>query len=87
MGYYARVLKPKHKPQYWKLQFVSHKKVHASNSKAKKPKKEWDIPKSRWYSLGFQSKMTIDQARTRALQLNAKLHTKRHECPRAVRTA
>ncbi|MBI5139815.1 hypothetical protein HZA26_04410 [Candidatus Nomurabacteria bacterium] len=84
MGYYARVLKPKHKPQYWKLQFVSHKKVHASNSKAKKPKKEWDISKSRWYSLGFQSKMTIDQARTRALLLNAKLHTKRHEERRLV---
>ena len=79
MGYYVRVLKPKFKPMHWKLQFASHKKKHAQESKAKKPKKEWDIPKSRWFSLGFQSKMTIEQARARAQQLNAKLHMKRHE--------
>ncbi len=79
MGYYVPLLKPKHKPLYWKLQFVSHKKKHATNSKASKPKKEWDIPKSRWHSLGFQPQMTIEQARARAKQLNAKLHIKRHE--------
>ena len=70
MGYYVRVLKPKYKPQHWKLQFASHKKAHVINSKAKKPKKEWDIPKSHWYSLGFQPTMTIDQARARAGRLN-----------------
>lgn len=67
MGYYVRLLKPKFSPAHWKLQFVSHKKMHAKDSKAKKPKKEWDIPKSRWFSLGFQSKMTTDQASARAL--------------------
>lgn len=79
MGYYVRVLRPQYKPPHWKLQFASHKKKHAVNSKAAKPKKEWDVPKSRWYSLGFQPKMTIGQARARAQQLNAKLHIKRHE--------
>lgn len=79
MGYYVRVLKPKFKSPHWKLQFASHKKEHAADSKAKKPKKEWDIPKQRWYSLGFQTSMTIEQARARAKQLNAKLHMKRHE--------
>lgn len=79
MGYYVRVLRSQHRPPKWKLQFASHKKEHAVNSKSKKPKKEWDIPKQRWFSLGFQPNMTIEHARARAQQLNAKLHIKRHE--------
>lgn len=79
MGYYVRVFKPKSKPVHWKLQFVSHKKKHTIESKAKKPKKEWDVPKARWYSLGFQVSMTVEQAKARAKQLNAKLHLKRRE--------
>ena len=79
MGYYVRVFNPKNKPLHWKLQFVSHKKIHAIHSAAKKPKKEWDVPKTRWFSLGFQPSMTTDQAKARAKQLNAKLHLKRRE--------
>jgi len=79
MGYYVRVIKSKYKARYWKLQFVSHKKKFTTNSDAVKPKKEWDVPKSRWFSLGFQSEMTVEQARARALQLNSKLHAKRIE--------
>ena len=84
MGYYIRVLKPKSKPPHWKLQVASHKKAHAINSKAVKPKKEWDIPKSRWFSLGFQPHMTIDQARARARQLNVRIHLKQNEERRQV---
>lgn len=79
MGYYVRAIKPKQAPEKWKLQFNSHKRKHVGNSTAKKPKKEWDIPKARWHSLGFQSSMSLDQARARAKQLNAKIHSKRIE--------
>lgn len=79
MGYYVRVFKPKSKPEHWKLQFASHKKEHTKNSSAIKPKKEWDIPKSRWYSLEFQPHMTVEQARARAKQLNSRLHLKQVE--------
>lgn len=82
MGYYVRVLKPKSRPEYWKLQFTSHKMEHTKSSTAKKPKKEWDIPKSRWHSLGFQQSMTIEQAKARAKQLNAIAHLKRVEAQR-----
>jgi hypothetical protein len=79
MGYYVRELKGKGGPPLWKLQFLSYKKEHNRNSTAKKPRKEWDIPKARWMALGFQELMTIDQARSRARQINAQLETKRQE--------
>lgn len=63
----------------WKVQFVSYKKSDYENSKAKKPKREWDISKSRWSSLGFHAQMSILEARARAKQLNAQLHLRRQE--------
>ncbi len=79
MGYYVRILRPLLKPAHRKLQFASDKLKRAITSTAKKPKKEWDISKARWYALGFQPKMTVEQARARAQQLNARLHTKHQE--------
>src|SRR5947209_1650012 len=81
MGYYVRAVKPKQKqvPESWRLQFVSHRRVHTSDSKAQKPKRTWNIPRTRWSSLGFQPKMTVAQARARAQQLNSRLHLKRQE--------
>ena len=71
MGYYIKKLTEKRSSPHWKVQLISYKKIHCANSMAKKPKKEWDIPKFQWGDLGFNQHMTIEQARTRASQLNA----------------
>ena len=42
-------------------------------------KKEWDVPKERWKSLGFHSTLTLEEARSRASQLNAQASLKRQE--------
>ena len=79
MGYYVKEVKNKQSHPRWKVQFVSHKKEHAASSNAKKPKKEWDIPKERWQSLGFLASMDIATAKCHARALNAKSKLKLDE--------
>jgi len=79
MAYYIRSLPWKKKSPQWKVQFISYKKKDSPDSCAKKPKKEWDIPKDRWRSLGFHSGMSADDATSRATQLNSQLILKRQE--------
>src|ERR1700733_47417 len=71
MGYYIRFIHKKKKHPIWKDQFVTYRKGETGNSQAKKPKREWDIPKERWRPLGFLTTMTFDEARVRARQLNS----------------
>ncbi|OQW50616.1 MAG: hypothetical protein A4S09_02140 [Proteobacteria bacterium SG_bin7] len=74
----------------WRIQYTSFKKADWSeNTKAKVPKKEWNIPKDRWHALGFNKFMNLEEAKARAKQLNAQAHIKRQEersknCKRAV---
>jgi hypothetical protein len=79
MGYYVRSLAWKKKTPSWKVQFISYQREDTKSSSAKKPKKEWDIEKERWRSLGFHSSMTVTEARARARQLNAQIALKRQE--------
>lgn len=79
MGYYIRALSGKKKFPKWKVQFVSYKKADAQNSNAAKPKKEWDVSKERWRALGFLTRMSVDEAKTRAKQLNSLEIIKRQE--------
>lgn len=79
MGYYVKKLKHKKTEPYWKLQFLSFKKENTKNSTAKKPKREWDIPRARWLAPGFSALMTLEEAKTRTRQLNAQLQIKRQE--------
>lgn len=80
MGYYVRALKHKKSLPNWKLQYVSCKKAdRKASSTAKNPKTTWDISKDRWRSLGFHSLMPIEDAKTRAKQLNSQLELKRQE--------
>ncbi len=79
MGYHIKFLPLKKSSPQWKVQFISFKKSDTQKSKAKKPKREWDIPKARWISLGFSMSMTIDEAKSRAKQLNAQALLKRQE--------
>lgn len=79
MSYYIRHLPWKKSHPQWKVQFVSYKKVDVTNSTAIKPKKEWDVPKERWKALGFHSTLTLEEARSRATQLNAQASLKRQE--------
>ena len=79
MGYYVRTLSQKRTAPLWKVQFVSYKKSDLLNPKALKPKKEWDIKKDRWISLGFNHFMTLGEARVRARQLNRQLLTRQQE--------
>jgi hypothetical protein len=76
MGYYVRALDSKRNHPRWKVQFVSHRKEHTRGSKALKPKRECDVPKERWKYLGFKFEMTLEQAKARQVQLNAKLKLK-----------
>ncbi len=71
MGYYVRLLSWKKSSPNWKVQYVSYKKADSENSNAKKPRKEWDVHPDRWRALGFHKTMTIEEARTRAKQINA----------------
>lgn len=79
MGYYIRSISRKELCPQWKIQFITQKKEFARESQAKIPRKEWDIPKGRWSSIGFSATMNIDEARTRAKQLNAQLELGRQE--------
>jgi len=79
MGYFVRALPWKKSCPKWKVQFVSYKKEDAKNSSTEKPKKEWDVEKTKWRSLGFHSLMTLDEARVRAKQLNAQAFLKEQE--------
>lgn len=79
MGYYIRALPWKKKFPQWKVQFVSYKKSDAKESPAKKPKKEWDIPKDRWRALGFLNSFTVKEAKARVRQLNCALLIKQQE--------
>ena len=82
MGYYVTEVKNKQSHPRWKVQFVSHKKEHTVTSQAKKPKKEWDIPKDRWQDLGFLPCMDIATAKCHARQLNSKSKLKIDELRR-----
>ncbi len=82
MGYYIRKLKNKSQLPRWKIQFITYKKSETQESKAQKPRKEWDIPKTRWNSLGFKDSMSIEQARSRARQINSQIEIKRQESRR-----
>jgi hypothetical protein len=62
------------------VQYASYKKADwPKNTRAKVPKKEWNISKDRWGSLGFNKFMTLEEAKIRAKQLNAQNHLKRQE--------
>jgi len=79
MGYFIKKLLLRKSLPAWKVQFISYKKEDTRQSTAQKPKREWDIKKRRWQSLGFHEFMTLDEARARAKQLNAQLDVKRQE--------
>ncbi len=79
MGYHIKFLPYKKSNPTWKVQFISFKKSDTQNSKAKKPKREWDIPNDRWLSLGFAEAMNLVEAKSRAKQLNAQVQLKRQE--------
>ncbi|MBI1859552.1 MAG: hypothetical protein HYR96_01370 [Deltaproteobacteria bacterium] len=79
MGYYIRFLERKTELQPWKLQFITYKKTDTRDSKAQRPRKEWDIPQIKWQPLGFHSNMTLEIARARAKQLNAQLELRLQE--------
>lgn len=78
MGYYVRAMPWKKSAPKWKLQFISYKKADIGES-AKSSKKEWDIERDRWRPLGFHSRMTIEEARTRVKQVNAQRWIKEQE--------
>ena len=82
MGYYIPELKNKSQLSRWKIQFITYKKSETQLSNAQKPHKEWDVPTRRWNSLGFKDSMTIEQARSRAKQINAQIEIKRQESRR-----
>jgi hypothetical protein len=69
MGYYVKSQPWKKSAPLWKVQFISFKRADTANSRAKKPKREWDIAKSRWPGLGFNAFMTLDEARVRECQI------------------
>ncbi|MDR3606239.1 MAG: hypothetical protein P4M08_02535 [Oligoflexia bacterium] len=79
MSYYIRSLPLKKKHPKWKVQFVSYKKEDTRGSKAKLPKREWDVPRERWRALGFVTRMTYEEARARSKQLNSLELIKRQE--------
>lgn len=79
MGYYVKFLRHRKSTPQWKVQFISFKKSDTKNSTAKKPKREWDIPKGRWPALGFSQTMTLEEAKCRSKQLNAQEQIKRQE--------
>lgn len=57
MSYYIRELKKKLAAPRWKVQFITYKKEDTHQSNAQKPRKELDIPKTRWNPLGFKDSM------------------------------
>ncbi len=80
MGYYVRFLKYRKSQPNWKIQFISCKITdQRPETKAKAPKRTWDIGKERWSSLGFHPSMSVLEVRARAKQLNSQLRLKRQE--------
>jgi hypothetical protein len=80
MGYLIKSLTSKKSLPHWRLQFVSFKKADwPERTKAKMPRKEWNIVRDRWHSLGFSKFMTLAEAKARAKQLNALAHLKSQE--------
>ena len=79
MGYYIRELKSKKKFPKWKVQFISYQKEDRDGTKIRWPKKEWDVPRERWRALGFITRMSASEARSRAKQLNALAIIKKQE--------
>ena len=79
MGYYVKFLPNKKSVPNWKVQFISHKKSDTKDSTAKKPKREWDIAKKRWPTLGFSLSMTLEEAKCRSRELKAQEQIKRQE--------
>lgn len=80
MGYFIKRLPFRKSSPKWKVQFVSYKKMDIKpECRAKKPRREWNIPKARWQALGFNTFMTLEEARSRAKQLNDQQHLKRQE--------
>ena len=80
MGYFIKNLPLRKSSPKWKLQFVSYRRADIKpECRAKKPKREWDLPKPRWQALGLNTFMTPEEARSRAKQLNAQHHLKRQE--------
>lgn len=77
MGYYVRAMPNKKKEPRWKVQFVSYTKKDCESLKS--TKKEWDIHKDRWRPLGFLVTMSLEEARSRAKQLNALDKIKKQE--------
>ena len=63
MGYYIKKLLLKKSLPHWKVQYISWKKEDVQNSKAKKPKRECDISKSRWSTLEFMPMQTRERHR------------------------
>ena len=79
MSYYIRALPSKKSEPKWKVQYVSFKKSDYKDSKAKFPKKEWDISTERWNALGFYRYMNLEDAKVRARQLNSQQDIKKQE--------
>lgn len=79
MGYHIKSLPLKKSAPQWKVQLISFKKADTENSRAQKPKREWDIAKMRWPALGFNAFMSLEEAKARAKQYSAQLHLKRQE--------
>ncbi len=80
MGYYVRSIHDKKSVPNWKVQYVSTRLAdRRETSKAKNPKRTWDIPKQRWSPLGFNDALSIEEARARAKQLNSQILLKRQE--------
>lgn len=80
MGYSVKSVPGKKSAPQWRVQYTSFKKADwPKNTRAKVPKKEWNISKDRWHSLGFNKFMTLEEAKARAKQLNAQAHIKRQE--------
>lgn len=79
MSYYIRALPKKKSEPKWKVQYVSFKKSDYKDSKAKFPKKEWDISTERWIALGFYRYLNLEEAKIRARQLNSQLEIKKQE--------
>ncbi|OFZ13433.1 MAG: hypothetical protein A2Z20_08555 [Bdellovibrionales bacterium RBG_16_40_8] len=63
MGYHIKFLPHKKSIPQWKVQFISFKKSDTQGSKAKKPKREWDIAKDRWLNAQIQLKRQEEQLR------------------------
>lgn len=80
MGYSVKSVPGKKSVPQSRVQYTSYKRSDwPENTKAKVPKKEWNLSKDRWSSLGFNKLMTLEEAKARARPLNAQDHMKHQE--------